>query len=79
MISIVKSPQYELDLGEIWNYIAQHNSHAADGAVTAIEQTIELLGEFPRIGTLCPHLAPRAAPYRLAGVPDILPRGRGYG
>ena len=58
MISIFKSPQYDLDLAEIWNYIAQHNPNAADGALTAIEQTIELLGEFPRIGTLCPQLAP---------------------
>jgi toxin ParE1/3/4 len=58
MIPIFKSPQYEGDLAEIWDYIAQHNPVAADGAVMAIEQTIELLGEFPRIGSLCPHLAP---------------------
>ena len=58
MISIVKSPQYERDIAEIWHHIAQHNPGAADRVVMAIENTIELLGEFPRIGTQCPHLAP---------------------
>jgi plasmid stabilization system protein ParE len=57
MIPIYRSPQYERDLAEIWNYIAQHNPDAADGAVLAIEQTIKLLGEFPRIGALCAHLS----------------------
>jgi toxin ParE1/3/4 len=58
MIPIIKSPQYERDLAEIWNYIAQHNPDAADAVVTAIEHTIGLLGQFPRIGALSPHLAP---------------------
>ena len=58
MIAIVKSPQYERDIAEIWHHIAQHNPVAADRVVMAIEGTIELLGHFPRIGTPCPHLAP---------------------
>ena len=58
MIPIVKSPQYESDLDEIWNHIARHNPVAADAVVMAIERTIELLGEFPGIGAPCPHLAP---------------------
>jgi toxin ParE1/3/4 len=58
MIPIVKSPQYERDMAEIWQYIAQHNPAAADRVVRAIETTIELLSEFPGIGTPCPHLAP---------------------
>ena len=53
MISIVKSPQYERDIAEIWHHIAQHNPGAADRVVMAIENTIELLSEFPRIGTQC--------------------------
>ena len=58
MIPIVKSPQYDSDLTEIRDHIAQHNPVAADAVVMAIERTIDLLGEFPRIGTPCPHLAP---------------------
>ena len=58
MIAIVKSPQYERDIEEIWNHIAQDNVDAADRVVMAIEDTIELLGQFPAIGTPCPHLAP---------------------
>src|SRR5262245_59237517 len=58
MIPIVKSPQYERDLTEVWDRIAQHNPVAADAVVMAIERTIELLGEFPGIGATCPHLAP---------------------
>ena len=58
MIPIVKSPQYERDLAEIWSNIARNNPTAADRVVTAIENTIELLGEFPGIGAACPHLAP---------------------
>ena len=58
MIPIVKSPQYERDLAEIWHCIARDNPLAADRVVTAIENTIELLSEFPGIGVACPHLAP---------------------
>ena len=58
MIPIIKSPQYERDLAEIWDYIAPDNVSAADRVVTAIERAIEPLSEFPGIGTPCPHLAP---------------------
>jgi toxin ParE1/3/4 len=58
MTSIVRSPQYERDLTEIWDQIEQQNADAADRVVMAIERTIELLPQFPRIGTPCPHLAP---------------------
>ena len=42
----------------IWDQIAQHNPRAAERVVMAIEDTIELLVDFPRLGTPCPHLAP---------------------
>lgn len=58
MTPIVKSPRYDDDLVEIWKHIAEHNPNAADQVVIAIESTIELLSQFPRIGTPCPHLAP---------------------
>jgi toxin ParE1/3/4 len=58
MTTIIKSPQYERDVTTIWDQIAQHSPDAADRVVMAIENAIELLVHFPRIGTPCPHLAP---------------------
>lgn len=58
MTTIIKSPQYERDLADIWEYVALANPDAADRVVIAIEDTIELLAHFPRIGTPVPHLAP---------------------
>ena len=58
MTAIVKSPQYLGDVTAIWTHIALDSEEAADRVVTAIESTIELLAEFPRMGTPCPHLAP---------------------
>jgi plasmid stabilization system protein ParE len=55
MRTIVKSPRYEADILAIWDQIAQHNPKAAERVVMAIEDTIELLAEFPRLGTPCPH------------------------
>ena len=58
MLKIVKSPQFDQDVSEIWSYIARDNEAAADRAVMAIEGRIEMLAEFPGLGTMCPHLAP---------------------
>ena len=58
MIRLVKSPQYERDIAESWDHVAVYSLEVADRVVMAIENSIELLAEFPRIGTPCPHLAP---------------------
>ena len=58
MRTIVKSPQYEADIMAIWDQIAQYSPLAAERVVMAIEDTIELHVDFPRLGTPCPHLAP---------------------
>lgn len=58
MKTIIKSPQYEHDITAIWDQIAQHNAEAAERVLMAIEDRIDLLGSFPRLGTPCPHLAP---------------------
>ncbi len=76
MIPIVKSPQYERDLAEIWHYIARDNPLAADRVVTAIENTIELLSEFRYRGGL-PSSGSGAAPDALARVSDLLQGGAG--
>jgi toxin ParE1/3/4 len=57
MTRILKSPHYERDLAEIWAHIAKDSVETADRVVTAIEETIELVAEFPGIGSPCPHLA----------------------
>lgn len=62
MTPIVKSPQYERDMVEIWHHIAAHDPDAAVRVVMAVETMIELLSEFPGIGTPCPHLAPGLRP-----------------
>jgi toxin ParE1/3/4 len=58
MKTIIKSPQYEQDITAIWVQIAQHNAEAAERVVMAIEDRIDMLASFPRLGTPCPHLAP---------------------
>jgi plasmid stabilization system protein ParE len=76
MIPIVKSPQYERDLTEVWDHIAQHNPVAADAVVVAIERTIEPLGEFPGIGAPAP-IWPRSCAVPAGGTSDILSGTRG--
>lgn len=58
MIAIIRSPQYERDLTEIWDQIGRQDANAVERVLAAIEDTVELLALFPRIGTPCPHLAP---------------------
>ena len=62
MTQIIRSPQYQRDMLEVWDHIAQHNADAADRVVVAVETTIELLSEFPSIGTPCPASGSRTAP-----------------
>jgi toxin ParE1/3/4 len=58
MIRIFKSPQYQTDVGEIWNHISQSSPKGAEKVIEGVEDVIGLLADFPSIGTLCPHLAP---------------------
>ncbi len=39
------------ELGEIWDYIALDNSAAADRVLLRIESKLQVLSEFPEIGT----------------------------
>jgi toxin ParE1/3/4 len=56
MTTVLKSPQYERDLADIWTHIADNSEEAADRVIAAIEETIELIVEFPGLGAPCPHL-----------------------
>ena len=58
MIRVIRSPQYAQDLEAIWLYIAADSERAADRVVEAIEDTVDVLRDFPGLGTACPHLAP---------------------
>jgi toxin ParE1/3/4 len=56
MPRIVHRPLALQDLDDIWEYIAQDNSQAADQLIDKIEEKCRLLAEFPKIGTSCDSL-----------------------
>lgn len=64
MPTIVKRPQAEADLDEIWWYIAQDNPDAADRMLDRIEESCNTLAQFPLMGVsreeLLPSLRSRA-------------------
>ena len=41
-----------VEIDEIYSYIAEDNKAAADRVINQIEQTIALIGQFPKIGRL---------------------------
>lgn len=53
---IRRSPLARLDLIEIWTYIAQDNSDAADGLLDRFENAMQRLAERPLIGRKRPEL-----------------------
>lgn len=50
--------QAEKDLIEIWGYIAQDNSLAADRVLDEIDQKVNVLAENPLLGRFRPDIAP---------------------
>jgi len=46
----LKSPQTEIDLTAIWDYIADDNARAADTLLVRIEATFDMLAETPFAG-----------------------------
>ncbi len=51
MARVLKRPQAETDLDEIWLYIAQDNPDNADAFLDKIEECCQALAQFPFIGT----------------------------
>ena len=49
MLRILKSPEAENDLDEIWLYIAKDNSYYADKLLDEIEETSPKLARFPNM------------------------------
>ncbi|MBW3623104.1 MAG: type II toxin-antitoxin system RelE/ParE family toxin [Armatimonadetes bacterium] len=50
MSHIVRTAQAELDLYEIWSYIAEDNPRAADRLLDEIGNAFQLLSDFPETG-----------------------------
>jgi toxin ParE1/3/4 len=50
MPRIVRTSRAELDLAEIWTFIAEDNPDAADGVIRRIDTKLRLLSESPAIG-----------------------------
>lgn len=50
------APAAENDLQEIWDYIAQRNLKAADRLIRKIADKLQLLADYPPLGTACEEL-----------------------
>ena len=58
MPQVVKLPQAETDLDDIWWYIAQDNPDAADRFLDTIAERCQTLAQFPNIGISRDELMP---------------------
>jgi toxin ParE1/3/4 len=50
MATVIKSPDAERDVLEIWVYVAERNFDAADDLVATFNEKLSLLAEFPGLG-----------------------------
>ncbi len=58
MPRVIRAPLAELDLDEIWDYIAQDNFTVADRFLDTISERCHMLARHPEMGRLRPELAP---------------------
>jgi toxin ParE1/3/4 len=58
MAIILKRPQAEADLDDIWEHIAEDNPDAADKVLDDIGERCAMLAQFPMIGTSRDELFP---------------------
>jgi toxin ParE1/3/4 len=58
MARVVKRPQAEADLDDMWWHIAQDNPDAADRLLDTIDERCALLAQFPLVGTSRDKLIP---------------------
>lgn len=72
-------PEAQIDLGEIWEYIAEDSPDAADRVIDDIEAALEALVPFPHQGHRRPDLTSRplrfilVREYLIAYAPDEKP------
>jgi toxin ParE1/3/4 len=57
-VRVLKRPLAELDLDDIWWYIAQDNPEAADRLLDRIEEQCQSLARFPEMGISREELMP---------------------
>ena len=60
---VLKTPDAELDLIDIWLHISEDNPRAADRLWSKLEQTFALLSDNAGMGSLRPELAPGYAAF----------------
>ncbi len=58
MHELIRTPQAEGDLLDIWSYIATRNPQAADEVLELIQQKCRLIAEFPNMGANRSELRP---------------------
>jgi len=58
MPRVLKRPQAETDLDEIWWYIAQDNPDNADLFLDQIEEQCQTIAQFPRMGLSRENIMP---------------------
>jgi toxin ParE1/3/4 len=47
---VIRSKAAKADLVDLWLYIASENPEAADRQISRIEETVDRLSDFPRLG-----------------------------
>jgi len=57
MAELLRTSQANIDLLEIWLFIAEDNSTAADRWTEDINEKCKMLAEFPELGQRCDNLA----------------------
>jgi toxin ParE1/3/4 len=57
MARIIRSPQAQRDVVQIWAHIAADNMKAADKLIDAFDQKLNILKDFPGMGQLREELA----------------------
>ena len=63
-----KSPQAEIDVTSIWDYVAADSTKAADALIDRIERAFDMLAETPFAGRARVDLAKTCAVSRLAAM-----------
>lgn len=58
MTELFISRRAEAELRQIWRYIAAENPAAADRLLLKIDDKLQILRDFPKIGTLRPDIRP---------------------
>ena len=63
MVRVSQSPQFRRDLADAWDYVSEDSEARADALLDAVEETVRMVAENPRIGRPRPELegGPRGA------------------